>query len=552
MGLLPSCSSERPTYFGGSTPGAVSVFAGDLPHYNGSSTGCPASYQAIINTNGAPDPAQFKHDGTLDSNCRMINDIYAPGFASATAATFEPTDELSMADLFDEAGVEWAWFAQNWDQAYEQRPNGYPGAHFAYHHHAPLYYDKLGNFTSDYFVNHMLDESKFFAALAANSGLPNVSYVRPSPDDDMHPAQNNPALAQAHLQQYFDAIFASDYWLSNRTAVLITFDENGGYFDHVPPYVGDADGPGTRIPAVVISPYHKNGGVNSQPYENLSFLKMLKTRYGLPSDTIAPQREGTVRDLTNSFAELTATVLGDPQFTGFHGQNFQVHGVPAEVYNIISASDALINARFALIGEGESLKWHDMKVRRIAHELQRMKLQQAGAQLNISNAFALPITKSWTHTGTYLSEIAIRLGNGQHGGINVFIRAGGYPYGIQEATVNGEKMLVGQEHRITTADGATASVTLASPHVVRVEHTLFTLSFVNSDGFFNIEQGQLLSSSAAQQLDGLLGQTADSAWKVNESEEQREALIFDYMVAEGSEGIASADFVANKYQVKAE
>ena len=120
------------SYFGGSTPGAVSVFAGDLPHYNGSSTGCPASYVAHINA-GTPDPAQFKADGTLDANCRMINDIYAPGFASATAAIFLPTDETSMADLFDDAGVSWAWYAQNWDLAYAQRPNGYSGSHFAYH-----------------------------------------------------------------------------------------------------------------------------------------------------------------------------------------------------------------------------------------------------------------------------------------------------------------------------------------------------------------------------------------------------------------------------------
>ena len=414
--------------------------------------------------------------------------------------------------------------------------------------HAPLFYKPLANFTSPYFLEHMLDETNFFTALASNN-LPNVSYIRPSPDDDMHPAQNNPVLAQAHLQEYFDAIFASESWQSNKVAVLITFDENGGYFDHVPPYVGDADGPGTRIPAVMVSPYHQNGGVNSYPYENLSFLKMMQTRFDLPSDTIAAQREGTVRDLTNSFAEAAATVLGDPQFTGFHGQQYQVHGIPNEVYNVLTASDVLVNARFAFIADGESLKWHDMKVKRVAHELSRMKLQKAGVQLNISSAFPLPNTKSWTHTGTYLSEIGVRLDGGAAGGLSVFLRAGGYPYGIQEATVNGEQMMVGQEHRIVTATGASAAVTLSSPHTVRIDHPLFTLTFVNSDGFFNLEQGQLLATDAAQQLDGLLGQTADNTWKVSESEEQREALIFDFMIAQGREEIVSADFVKNRYQV---
>ena len=299
------------SYFGGSTPGAISVFAGDLPMYNGSSTGCPTSLVAAFN-GSAPtaDGSSFTNDGILDTNCRMINDAYVPGFGATT--NFLPTNQTTIGDLLTAAGVSWTWFAQNWNEAYAGRPANLSTAHFAYHHHAPLYYQRFSNFTSTDFLNHMQDEQNFFSALASNSGLPSVSYVRPSPDDDMHPAQNNPVLAQAHLQAYLDAIFASTYWTSNKTAVLITFDENGGYFDHVPPYVGDADGPGTRIPVVLVSPYHVSGGVNSQPYENLSFLKMLQTRYNLPSNTIAEQRVGTVRDLTNSFAEPSSSSTAAP------------------------------------------------------------------------------------------------------------------------------------------------------------------------------------------------------------------------------------------------
>ena len=306
------------SYFGGSTPGAISVFAGDLPYYNSSSTGCPASLVAAF-AGGAPtvDGSNFTVDGILDTNCRMINDAYVPGFGATT--NFIPSNQTTIGDLLDQAGVSWAWYAQNWDLAYAGRPANLSTTHFAYHHHAPLYYQPLANFTSPYFLAHMQDEANFFTALANNAGLPSVSYVRPSPDDDMHPAQNNPVLAQAHLQSYLDAIFASQYWQSNKTAVLITFDENGGYFDHVPPYVGDADGPGTRVPVVLLSPYHIKGGVNSYPYENLSFLKMLQTRYNLPSNTIAAQRVGTVRDLTNSFAEPSTTSGPTPtgSSTGF-------------------------------------------------------------------------------------------------------------------------------------------------------------------------------------------------------------------------------------------
>ena len=85
--------------------------------------------------------------------------------------------------------------------------------------------------------------------LAANSGLPSVSYVRPSSDDDMQPAQNNLELVQAHLRVDFDAIFGSFYWQSNQTAALITFDENGRYFDHVPPYGATPTAPAPASPA---------------------------------------------------------------------------------------------------------------------------------------------------------------------------------------------------------------------------------------------------------------------------------------------------------------
>ena len=287
--------------------------------------------------------------------------------------------------------------------------------------------------------------------------------------------------------------------------------------------------------------------MNSFPYENLSFLKLLQTRYNLTTSTIPPARAATVRDLTNSFAEpVSATVLGDPQFRGFKGQEYQVHGIPNMIYNLVVAEDLLVNSRFALIKEGQSMKWHTMKVARISHEKQRLRLIAQGSTMNVSNATPLPQTKAWTHTGTYLSEIALRIADVQSGGSSVFIRAGGYAYGIQEATVNGQAMKLGEEHWMTTTLGSVC-VTLSTPHTVRLDHPFFTLTFVNSDGFFNLEQGQLLSDAAVAGLGGLLGQTADEAWVASASEEAREQLIFDFLVQEGQEGLFSSDFVNNKF-----
>ena len=373
-----------------------------------------------------------------------------------------------------------------------------------------------------------------------------MSFVRPSPDDDMHPAQNNPELAQAHLAAYMEAILASSYYTAGKVAVFITFDENGGYFDHVAPYIGDADGPGTRIPGIMISPFHKNGGVNSFPYENLSFLKLLQTRFNLSTSTIDPLRADTVRDLTNSFAEpATAGVLGDPQFSGFHSQQYQVHGIANLIYNLLTTADLQLNARFAFKTADASMRWHDMKLARINHERTRLRVLATAAASgsvpqNVSSQFPLPITKAWTHDGTYLSELGLLLAPQQQ---RLFLRAGGFLHGIQEMTVNGAPLAVGGVVVL-----GQLTVTVSTPHVVALAHPLFRLSVVNSDGFFNLEGGQLLDEGAAAAMDGLLGQTADAAWLPSESLIQREHQIFDYLVESSHvDAIFSSDFVRTKF-----
>jgi acid phosphatase len=64
--------------------------------------------------------------------------------------------------------------------------------------------------------------------------------------------------------------------------VIVTYDENGGFWDHVAPPKGDRWGPGTRIPALVISPFAKKGFVDHTQYDTTSILRFITTRYSLP------------------------------------------------------------------------------------------------------------------------------------------------------------------------------------------------------------------------------------------------------------------------------
>jgi len=64
--------------------------------------------------------------------------------------------------------------------------------------------------------------------------------------------------------------------------VVVTFDENGGWWDHVAPPQGDRWGPGSRIPAIVVSPFAKKGAVDHSYYDTTSILRFITRRWDLP------------------------------------------------------------------------------------------------------------------------------------------------------------------------------------------------------------------------------------------------------------------------------
>ena len=90
--------------------------------------------------------------------------------------------------------------------------------------------------------------------------------------------------------------------------VVVTYDENGGFWDHVAPPKGDRWGPGTRIPALIISPFAKKGLVDHTLYDTTSILSLITKRFALPTlpglqrrdSAIAANGSGPLGDLTNA------------------------------------------------------------------------------------------------------------------------------------------------------------------------------------------------------------------------------------------------------------
>ena len=83
-------------------------------------------------------------------------------------------------------------------------------------------------------------------------------------------------------------------------AIIVTYDENGGYWDHVAPPKGDRWGPGSRIPTIIISPFSKTNYVDHTYYDTTSILKLITQRFTLES---IPGVRAKVGDLSNAFLD---------------------------------------------------------------------------------------------------------------------------------------------------------------------------------------------------------------------------------------------------------
>ncbi|MFI6319077.1 phosphocholine-specific phospholipase C [Nonomuraea sp. NPDC050556] len=141
--------------------------------------------------------------------------------------------------------------------------------------------------------------------------LPEVSYIVPSAADSEHPSASSPIQSARITYDIIDAIASHpETWAS--TALFITYDENDGFFDHVPPplppaeqaddyYNGNPIGLGIRVPMTVVSPWTAGGYVCSQTFDHSSTVRFLETWLGVRFPDITGWRRTVAGDLTSAF-----------------------------------------------------------------------------------------------------------------------------------------------------------------------------------------------------------------------------------------------------------
>jgi acid phosphatase len=294
--------------FGGSFLNHQWLICACTPTWNTAVKPVPAAKRSVLDANGLPTSSG---DGfiTVAPDNFIVNTAYTvntPHPKSDDPSTLVPNlTAPTIGDRLSAKGVGWTWFSGGWDQALV----GNADPNFQYHHQPFAFYANYADGTAAK-ATHLKDENIFFSD-AAQGTLPAVSFIKPLGPDNEHPGYATLLQGQQHVARIVRAIQNSSAWKD--TAIIITYDENGGRYDHVAPPKADKWGPGVRVPTIIISPYARKGYVDHTPYETVSILKFIEERWSLqPLGT----RDAAANDLTNAFdfsqaANASATSSGN-------------------------------------------------------------------------------------------------------------------------------------------------------------------------------------------------------------------------------------------------
>jgi phospholipase C len=188
----------------------------------------------------------------------------------------------------------------------------------------PLFDNAMTHWSLDAFASHVMDGT-----------LPQVSWIVPSAVWSEHPAESSPVQGAAYTQRVLERLVANpEVW--SRTAFIVTFDENDGFFDHVPPPAPPSLGKdgtplggstlpesvmaglyhrneiggvletrpyglGPRVPLYVISPWSRGGWVCSEVFDHTSIIRFLEARFGVEEPNISAWHRAVSGDLTSCF-----------------------------------------------------------------------------------------------------------------------------------------------------------------------------------------------------------------------------------------------------------
>jgi phospholipase C len=303
-GVVNEIENPRPA------PGTNNWYTED--GYGGGSFGSPSfgggSYSMCADPNQAGVSSVVKYLKSLptpiDPRCEaghyyLLNN-YNPGYfgngnnaftdtnPANTVFTIPPSAVPSIGDTMLKHDITWKYYGDQWTN-YVSDP--YQLNYGAVGPNADEYCNICNPFQYDTSImanpvvrtQHIQDTANLYLDIK-NGDLPAVSFVKPSGFVDGHPASSKLDLFEGFTKKIVDAVMSNPTLASN-TAIFITFDEGGGYYDSG--YVQPVDffGDGTRIPMIVVSAYSKGGVITHNYSDHVSVLKFIERNWNLPPVT---------------------------------------------------------------------------------------------------------------------------------------------------------------------------------------------------------------------------------------------------------------------------
>jgi phospholipase C len=257
-------------------------------------------------------PSKVK--ANCDAGHYYLLNNYNPGYLQdgtvdkTTPFAIPPTSVPSIGDNLLDHAVSFAWFGEGWNQAVAQPTNS---------NNTYCNICNPFNYQTRFMANPALrgvasqDTQDFYDDLHSGN-LPAVSFVKPSAVNDGHPSSSRFDIFEAFTKKLITELRKNpDLWKT--TAVFITVDEGGGYYDSG--YIQPVDffGDGTRIPLIVVSPFTKGGHVNHSYSDHVSILKFIEKNWGLPaiSDRSRDNLPNPLQDSDNPYVPTNSPAIGD-------------------------------------------------------------------------------------------------------------------------------------------------------------------------------------------------------------------------------------------------
>ncbi len=231
------------------------------------------------------------HDARTAGSLPHYDQCSAVEQAKSGGSIAVPLTETNIGDQMNAAKVSWAYAQGNYSTSVNGTCSNYipqenPFQYFTSTQNSA----NLQDFSFSSFQNNLTD-----------SALPSVMFITPGPSVGMHPGSGDAANGIEWLDTFLQMVKNSQVWPD--TAIVVLWDESGGWYDHVPPpQLPNSQGLGMRVPVILISPFAKSGVVSHQQMDFVSITRFIQWNWGLgmftePAQNAREKQSGDICDL---------------------------------------------------------------------------------------------------------------------------------------------------------------------------------------------------------------------------------------------------------------